>query len=59
MCSDAHSVGAAPRISQFTHSTRQPPRGGRRMKRRLRNALRGSHTDRARVAHRSHAASTA
>eukprot|EP00974_Lingulodinium_polyedra_P010678 1029126-Lingulodinium_polyedra.AAC.1 len=31
MRSDVYSVAAALRVSQFAHSTRRPPCGGRRM----------------------------
>eukprot|EP00974_Lingulodinium_polyedra_P037875 3631764-Lingulodinium_polyedra.AAC.1 len=31
--SEMHSAAAAPRISRFAHSMRQPPCGGRRMER--------------------------
>eukprot|EP00974_Lingulodinium_polyedra_P023535 2273107-Lingulodinium_polyedra.AAC.1 len=33
MRSETHSIVVAPRVSRFTHSTRRPPHGGRRMER--------------------------
>eukprot|EP00974_Lingulodinium_polyedra_P121591 11179574-Lingulodinium_polyedra.AAC.1 len=50
MHSEMHSIAAAPRTSRFAHSTRRPPRGGRRMERARRDIRNAAIAGRARTA---------